>query len=92
MSFIIYPSSEKVLSKVISKESELPVLENAGDKRHKYPFQQLQIGESFAIPCDLAREQSLRICAVNAAAKFEGKKFCVLRHKDANVFEVGRIA
>ena len=80
MSLQIGPSSCD-LSKVV----ELP-----RTREGKYPFDRLEVGESFTAQIVDTNEKSLRACVI-ARNKKGVKKFVFVRHDDLGLLEVGRI-
>lgn len=68
--------------------SDFPIFE-ASQRQSKYPWAELEVGKSFAVPFDMVREPSLRVLA-NATGKKLGRKFFVRKHKESGVYEVGR--
>jgi hypothetical protein len=56
--------------------------------KHKYPWNELECGQSFAIPKDKIKLSTLRPMAT-AKGKRWNKKFKVIEHAD--VYEVGRV-
>lgn len=94
MSYKIYPNSN-ITSKL---QEPLEYHEKGFSNWHhlsKYPFNELQFGESFAVPFSDGNEPSIRQTATrhNAAAKKIGstKKFTVHKHVESEVIEVARI-
>lgn len=61
------------------------------NKRNKYPWRDLEIGQSFTVPFDSTREGSLRYLASLTGKKL-GRLFFVKKHNDAKVYEVGRLS
>lgn len=57
--------------------------------KHKYPWNELECGQSFAIPKDRIKLLTLRPMAT-AKGKKLNKKFRVVEHGDC--YEVGRLA
>ncbi len=74
-----------------------PQAMNSGEvkKKHStasFPFEKLEVGQSFLVPLEDFAEQSVRNAASKAGKKFE-RKFSVVKHSAPhNVFEIARIA
>ena len=58
----------------------------------KIPFSEIPIGKSVIIPFGVVKESYLRIMVSNASQMFFPKRFACKKHKDHDVFEVGRLA
>jgi len=58
-----------------------------------YPFDKLEVGQSFTVPIADGKYQSLHAIA-SRKGKLQSKKFAIIRHDDLTppVFEVARIA
>ena len=57
-----------------------------------FPFEALEVGQSFLVPVEDFAEQSVRNAASKAGKKLS-RRFCVVKHSALhNVFEVGRLA
>ncbi len=57
-----------------------------------FPFDSLEVGQSFLVPVEDFAEQSVRNAASKAGKKLS-RRFCVVKHSALhNVFEVGRLA
>lgn len=56
----------------------------------KYPIDQLEVGQAFAVKYEDSHEGSLRTI-VYVRGKKDGKKFTIIRHNDIGVYEVARI-
>ena len=75
---------------VSSSPKALEAAKEATKGNPRYPFDKLEVGQSFTIPvaeCNLA---SLQVIASRKSKKV--KKFKILRHEDLGVIEVARIA
>lgn len=58
-----------------------------------YPFEQLQVGQSFTVQLDECNWKSLRIITYKRNAKFKGEReFTFVKHDYLNLVEVARIA
>lgn len=58
-----------------------------------YPFEQLEVGQSFTAKLDEVNWKSLRICVYQRNARSKGaKEFAFIKHDDLGVCEVARIA
>lgn len=56
-----------------------------------YPFDQLEVGQSFSVELDEKKYKSIHAIA-SRKGKMQKKKFVVIRHTDLNLLEVARIA
>ena len=82
MAFEIVESSPK--AKQVTKSK------NAAET---YPFDQLEIGQSFTAKTDEINWKSLRICVYQRNARNKGaKEFAFIKHDDLGICEVARIA
>lgn len=91
MSYEVYESSPQAKARIESETDCFGLEEPQPNRRSKYPFGQLKIGQSFAVPITEANENSLRGGASNYGKKIGGKKFTVIKHASHGVFEVARI-
>lgn len=58
-----------------------------------YPFDQLNVGQSFTVPFDECNWKSLRIIVYKRNAKYKGEReFAFIKHDDLSLVEVARIA
>lgn len=57
-----------------------------------YPFDSLEVGQSFTAKLDEVNWKSLRICVYKQNAKHKDKEFKFIKHDDLGVAEVARIA
>lgn len=78
-------------------ESSPKVKEASETKREQrgemYPFDQLQVGQSFTVPIDECNWKSLRIITYKRNAKYKGEReFAFVKHDDLQLVEVARIA
>lgn len=69
----------------------------ADAKREKqagaYPFEQLDVGQSFTVSLDDCNWKSLRTTVYQRNARYKGEReFAFIKHDDLNVCEVARIA
>lgn len=69
----------------------MPSSDKAKASRGKYPWSELPVGQSFAVPFGNVNETTLVSLAFRAGKKL-GRKFKVVEHLDAKVFEVARLA
>ena len=66
--------------------------ETAKKTTTNFPFEALEVGQSFLVPLNDFAEQSVRNAASKAGKKLS-RRFCVVKHSALhNVFEVGRLA
>ena len=66
--------------------------ETAKKTTTNFPFEALEVGQSFLVPVEDFAEQSIRNAASKAGKKLS-RRFCVVKHSALhNVFEVGRLA
>ncbi len=66
--------------------------ETAKKTTTNFPFEALEVGQSFLVPVEDFAEQSVRNAASKAGKKLS-RRFCVVKHSAPhNVFEVGRLA
>ncbi len=66
--------------------------ETAKKTTTNFPFEALEVGQSFLVPVEDFAEQSVRNAASKAGKKLS-RRFCVVKHSALhNVFEVGRLA
>lgn len=57
-----------------------------------YPFEQLEVGQSFTVPLAECNWKSLRIIVYKRNAKFKGEReFVFVKHDDLQLCEVARI-
>lgn len=63
---------------------------NVGTGAKKYPFDKLNVGQSFSVPIDGANIKSLRTRASQKSVL--GKRFVVVLHEGMGVIEVARVA
>lgn len=91
MKYEIVKCSPKAHCKILSFSDEHGIELRDENKKQKYPWHQIKIGESFAVPFSEANEASLRNCASKFSKK-TGKKFAIIRHGEFNCFEAARIA
>ena len=56
----------------------------------KYGLEVLKIGQAISVPVDDVKENSLRVYVAKQSKKLE-RKFSVLTHAEAKVYEVARI-
>lgn len=62
----------------------------AGKGRKSYPFDKLQVGQSFTLSVDEANVASLKVIASRRSK--DGRKFVVIEHEAPPLVEVARIA
>lgn len=74
----IVTSSPTMLSKIAGKSS-------------KYPFEKLDVGQSFTVPVEDGVESSLRV-QCSTYGKKHSKVFRCVKHKSQGLLEVGRIS
>ena len=77
MSFTLVPSSPAMAE---AKEHESVT----------YPFEDMEIGQSFTVAFADANEVNLRTAASRASKRFS-KKFKVVKHSEYSCYEVGRV-
>ena len=66
--------------------------ETAKKTTTNFPFEALEVGQSFLVPVEDFAEQSVRNAASKAGKKLS-RRFCVVKQSALhNVFEVGRLA
>ena len=66
--------------------------ETAKKTTTNFPFEALEVGQSFLVPVEDFAQQSVRNAASKAGKKLS-RRFCVVKHSALhNVFEVGRLA
>ena len=66
--------------------------ETAKKTTTNFPFEALEVGQSFLVPVEDFAEQTIRNAAAKAGKKLS-RRFCVVKHSALhNVFEVGRLA
>ena len=83
MSYQIVQSSPQVMN--INEATERKLTKD-------FPFNSLEVGQSFLVPLNDFSEQSVRNAASKAGKKLS-RRFCVVKHSALyNVFEVGRLA
>lgn len=83
------PNAEARIAADFDESKAAPVGNNM-HHRVKYPFDLLHVRQAFAVPFAQVSECSLRVSAANRG-KSTGKKFAVIKHAAAQVFEVARI-
>lgn len=82
MTYEIRPSSDAL------KTDKRKLL--GGEFEKSLPFEQLQVHQSFAVPINDVKQRTLEeIC--RRVGKRLGKRFRVVAHEGASVFEVGRL-
>lgn len=92
MNYKIYDCSDKARKKIAEGvEDKYGVESLLSHHRSKYPLPLLHIGQAFAVPVAEGLDASVRNAA-SIYSKKTGKKFTIIRHKDAGVLEVARIA
>lgn len=57
-----------------------------------YPFDSLEVGQSFTAKLDEVNWKSLRICVYKQNAKNADKQFKFIKHADLGVAEVARVS
>jgi len=77
-------------------ESSPKAKEAAETKREQraemYPFEQLNVGQSFTVPLDECNWKSLRIITYKRNKKYDGEReFTFVKHDDLGLAEVARI-
>jgi hypothetical protein len=87
LKYQIFTSSFICDKMIESRESDLPIVPS----NSIYPFDEMQIGQSFSVPFSDSREKSLRT-QVSLAIKRTGKKFKIIKHKELALFEVARLS
>lgn len=87
--FQMFESSAKAKNKITSYEDKIGV---DGDfaLQTVYPLGKLSIGWSLAIPFADATEATMRAVASQRSKKLK-KKFCVIKWKDAQFYEIARV-
>ena len=91
MPYGIYEASERAKKQIdpnIDPENTAPAVVA---KKSKYSLELLKVGQAVAVPFDDVKENSLRVYAANQGTKLK-RKFSVLIHAEAKVYEVARIA
>lgn len=87
MSFNIVASSPQAVNETKAEKAK---------REEMYPFEKLEVGQSFTSPTDAVNWKSLRICVyqrnAREAQKVDGKKFKFINHAELNIVEVARIA
>ena len=77
---------------VQSSPQAMAIGETAKKTTTNFPFEALEVGQSFLVPVEYFAEQSVRNAASKAGKKLS-RRFCVVKHSALhNVFEVGRLA
>ena len=61
-------------------------------KTLKIPFKEIPVGKSVIFPIDSVKETYLRDVVCQTNKKLFPKHFVCIKHKEHNIFEVGRIA
>lgn len=84
-------SSDRAKARIASYDDKIGVSTQPPHVLEKHPFAYLKIGQSFAVPVGEIKESSIRVQA-SLKSKALGKRFTVLIHNDAQVYEVARIA
>jgi hypothetical protein len=79
MDIKITESSPKALANKKTHENEL------------YPFESLQVGQSFTVPTEEISWKSLRICVYQRNKK-KLKRFAFVKHDDLGLCEVARLS
>ena len=90
-SFEIIASSPKALERI--NPSIVGTAKPASSIKHhlsKYPFNQLEVGQSFAVPIGSVNSSKLRVITSQASKRLE-KLFTVVQHKELELYEVARI-
>ena len=82
MDFELVPSSPEALN---SKQLETR-------SRIDYPFDKMQVGQSFAVAFGVVTEQALRTAVSRRNKYTDGWKFRVLKHNEHSTYEVARIS
>lgn len=77
-------------------ESSPKAAEAAESKKAKreeaYPFEQLEVGQSFTVPLAECNWKSLRVITYQRNAKYKGEReFAFVKHDDLKLAEVARI-
>lgn len=82
---------EIVESSPVMMDEEARQAMQAKVKRPRYPFLELEPGQSFTLPYDDNKNivKSLRVRAKQLST--DGREFSVLVHTDRNLVEVGRV-
>ena len=81
----IVESSPKAKEKIETTEDEFGTCKQVS----KYPFECLEIGQSFAVPTVDIKENSMR--SLVSKRNNSGKKFIVVKHTESGVFEIARV-
>lgn len=77
---------------VQSSPQAMAVSETAKKTTTNFPFEALEVGQSFLVPVEDFAEQSIRNAASKAGKKLS-RKFSVVKHPAPhNVFEIARVA
>lgn len=77
--FEVFESSKKAINRKVEKRNK------------KYPWDILQIGQSFAVDKNTVKKHSL-VCMAGQIGLRKNKKFVVIDHgEDTNSYEVARI-
>ena len=77
---------------VQSSPQAMAIGETAKKTTTNFPFEVLEVGQSFLVPVEDFAEQTIRNAAAKAGKKLS-RRFCVVKHSALhNVFEVGRLA
>lgn len=91
MEYQVVESSAKAQSRIVSRD-DLVGITRSESPNAKYPFGDLGIGMSFAVPFDEIAETSLRNCVSMATKRYKPKRFAVVKHSEVSKYEVARIA
>ena len=62
-----------------------------GQSFEKYPFNSLNLGDSFTVPFEFEKWKALRANVHNRNARSNGKEFAFIRHEELKLFEIARI-
>lgn len=94
MQYTIQHCSPRALQRITTKKSKLKTFKNY-NPLVKYPLDELEIGEAFAIPFANEIERKRLISVLSATcgqkSKVSGKRFACLLHRDLGCYEVARI-
>lgn len=89
--FQIYPCSQQAMDYIRKRQANPPEYHRPGPK---YPFAQLEVGQSFSVPTDkydnFRPYNSIQAMA-SMLAPHLGKRFRVILHKELEIIEVARV-
>jgi len=91
VSLPIYPCSDKARPFVLKIDNSTEILERKGERHRLYPFPEMPLGYSFAVPYSPSKYKSVAVTA-SVMGKKLNRRFKIIRHKELDVVEVVRIA